>query len=78
MESTQHGDAADLPGIQYENGEEKNLTRLFERMAVNREFARFFPEEPAALLESLLQGDRSQSREFAGCVFHHAFAWNER
>ena len=52
-------------GIQYENGEEKNLTRLFERMAVNREFARFFPEEPAALLESLLRGDRSQSREFA-------------
>ncbi len=52
-------------GVQYENGEEKNLTRLFERMAVNREFARFFPEEPTALLESLLRGDRSQSREFA-------------
>lgn len=52
-------------GVQYENGEEKNLTRLFERMAVNREFARFFPEESTALLESLLRGDRSQSREFA-------------
>lgn len=43
-----------LHGVKYENGQEDHLNQLFERMASNREFARFFAEDPKAVLESLL------------------------
>lgn len=54
-------------GIQYENGGEEMLSRLFERMASNREFARFFSEDPGTVLESLLRekGSVQQNGGFA-------------
>ena len=54
-------------GIKYENGGKEVLIRLFERMVSNREFSRFFSDEPGAVLEFLLRGQDSlkQSGGFA-------------
>lgn len=43
-------------GIKYENGGRDILQRLFDRMASNREFSRFFLEDPQQVLQTLLQG----------------------
>lgn len=45
-----------LHGAQYENGNEGQLKQLFDRMAASREFARFFGDDPEAVLETLLSG----------------------
>ncbi|MFR8069351.1 MAG: hypothetical protein ACLU79_08795 [Clostridium sp.] len=45
--------------VKYENGQEEHVRKLFERMASNREFSRFFSEEPGGILESLLRGDHA-------------------